>query len=63
MNNDASASSGDPVPGEVEGVATVTGAPPHDDEEVEEGRAPKTRERPTSTTPEEFRVHSLTHVP
>ena len=44
-------------------VTTVTGVPPPEDEEVEEGRAPKTRESPTSMTPEEFRVHSLTHIP
>ena len=53
------------VPGageEGEEFTTVTGVPPPQDEEVEEGPAPKTRESPTIITTEEFRVHSLTHI-
>ena len=63
MNNDVSASSGDPGSGKVEGVATITGAPPQEDEEVEEGRAPRTRECPESMSSEDLRTHSLTHIP
>ena len=48
---------------EGEEATSVTGVPPPEDEEVEEGRAPKTRECPASMTEEEFRVHSLTHIP
>ena len=33
------------------------------EEEVEEGRVPKTRKFPDSMSPEELRVHSLTHIP
>ena len=33
------------------------------EEEVEEGRVPKTRTFPDSMSPEELRAHSLTHIP
>ena len=33
------------------------------EEEVEEGRVPKTRKFPDSMSPEELRAHSLTHIP
>ena len=33
------------------------------EEEVEEGRVPRTRKFPDSMSPEELRVHSLTHIP
>ena len=33
------------------------------EEEVEEGRVPKTRKLPDSMSPEELRAHSLTHIP
>ena len=41
----------------------INGAPRVDDEEVEEGRAPRTRECPESLNPEALRAHSLTHIP
>ena len=53
--------SGRPV-GTDPGVA-VHGAPRVDDEEVEEGRAPRTRECPESMSSEDLRTHSLTHIP
>ena len=34
-----------------------------EEEEVEEGRVPKTRRCPGSLSVEELRVHSLTHIP
>ena len=33
------------------------------EEEVEEGRVPRTRKLPGSLSPEELRHHSLTHIP
>ena len=55
---------GDPAPGEkVDLGVSVNGAPRVDDEEVEEGRAPRTRECPEGMTPEALRIHSLTHIP
>ena len=33
------------------------------EEEVEQGRLPKSRRPPTGMSPEEYRVHSLTHIP
>jgi hypothetical protein len=54
----------DPAPGEkVDLGVSVNGAPMVDDEEVEEGRAPRTRECPEGMTPEALRIHSLTHIP
>ena len=55
---------GDPALGEEVGLGvSVRGAPRVDDEEVEEGRAPRTRECPEILSSEAFRVHSLTHIP
>ena len=45
------------------GVTTATGVSPHDDEEVEEGRALRTRECSESMSSEALRIHSLTHIP
>ena len=42
---------------------SVHGTPGVDDEEVEEGRAPRTRECPEGMSPEALRIHSLTHIP
>ena len=66
VNTGASASSTVETPGEVEsgGAGTITGpVSPDDEEEVEEGRAPRTRECPESMSSEALRIHSLTHIP
>ena len=34
-----------------------------DEEEVEQGRIPRTRKPPVGMTPAEMRTHSLTHIP
>ena len=34
-----------------------------DEEEVEQGRPPRTRKPPVGMTPAEMRTHSLTHIP
>ena len=48
-------------------VAPKSGCTPAPDqgeeEEVEEGRVPRTRKAPGSLSPEELRHHSLTHIP
>ena len=53
----------EPNPGEErEWGSSFTALPSPDEEEVEEGRAPKTRECPPSMNAEELRTHSLTHI-
>ena len=50
----------------VPGAAETPSAPEvahSDDEEVEEGRVPRSRKFPDSMSAEELRVHSLTHIP
>ena len=42
---------------------SVTGVDPSEEEEVEEGRAPRTRKCPESMSSEDLRMHSLTHIP
>ena len=46
-------------------VAMDTGAMAmnEDEEEVEQGRLPRTRKPPVGMTPAEMRTHSLTHIP
>ncbi len=48
----------EPVRGE-----SFTDSPFTEEEEVEEGRAPRTRKCPEGMSAEELRVHSLTHIP
>ena len=48
----------EPVRGE-----SFTDSPFTGEEEVEEGRAPRTRECPEGMNAEELRMHSLTHIP
>ena len=48
---------------EKEWVPTITGASPLEEEEVEEGRAPRTRKCRESMNAEELRMHSLSHIP
>ena len=64
MNSGAGAPSVSSAPGEeVPPGVSLRRTPEGDDEEVEEGRAPRTRECPESMTPDELRKHSLTHIP
>ena len=49
--------------GEAGGSTSVTGVDTQGDEEVEEGRAPRTRKCPDSMSAEDLRTHSLIHIP